>query len=155
MIEKKTVEAIAEDYLKNTDLFPIEIEIQPGNRIVVVIDSDESVSIDDCIALTKHIESKLDRDIEDYELEVGSAGISQPFKIQRQYIKNLNKEVEVLLKEGKKLSGILKEADSDKIVLTIEKQVRPEGAKRKVTVEEDLTFNYNEIKYTKNIIRFK
>ena len=153
MIEEVFVKAIVEDFLKDTDKFPVEVEINPGNRIVVEIDSDSGVSIDDCIRLTKYIESKLDRDVEDYELEVGSAGIGQPFKLLRQYKKNIGKEVEVLTKKGEKLSGVLKDADKDKFVLTIEKQVKPEGAKRKVTIKEDLTFTYDGIKYAKYIIR--
>jgi ribosome maturation factor RimP len=155
MIEKSVVKAIVEDFLRDSDNYPVTIEVKPGNRIVVEIDNDHSVSIDDCIALNRFIESRLDRDIEDYELEVGSAGISQPFKLLRQYKKNIGKEVEVLLKNKKKQEGLLKEADENQIILTIEKQVKPEGAKRKITVEEDLIFTYDEIKYTKNIIRFK
>jgi ribosome maturation factor RimP len=120
----------------------------------VEIDSDTSVSIDDCVALSRHIESFLDRDVEDYELEVGSAGISQAFRVLRQYKKAIGQEVEVLLKTGKKQTGILKAADEEQITLTIEKQVKPEGAKRKMTVPEDWTATYSEIKYTKNKIKF-
>ncbi|GHV22015.1 ribosome maturation factor RimP [Bacteroidia bacterium] len=155
MIDKSTVKQHVEEYLKGSDIFPVDIEIRPGNIISVEIDNDKGISIDDCVALTKYIESKLDRDVEDYELEVGSAGISQPFKILRQYIKNIGNEVELLTKAGKKLTGILKNADENGIILTIEKQVKPEGAKRKITVEEDLDFKYEEIKYTKYSIRFK
>jgi ribosome maturation factor RimP len=155
MIEKSVVKEIVDDFLRDSNNYLVDIEVNPGNTIVVEIDNDQSVSIDDCIALTRFIESRLNRDIEDYELEVGSAGISQPFKLLRQYKKNTGKEVEVLLKDGKKYAGLLKDADENRLVLTVEKQVKPEGAKRKITVEEDLAFTYNEIKYTKNIIRFK
>ena len=155
MIDKEIVRQIVEDFTKESENFLVSVDVKPGNIIVVEIDSDGSVGIDDCIALNKFIESKLDRDIEDYELEVGSAGISQPFKILRQYRKNIGNEVEVLTKAGKKLQGILKDANEQNIALTIEKQVKPEGAKRKITVEEDLTFTYDEIKYTKYLIRFK
>ncbi len=155
MINKEIVRQTAEDFIQGTELFLVSVEVKPGNTIVVEIDSDHSVSIDDCIALNKFIESKLDRDSEDFELEVGSAGISQPFKILRQYQKNIGNEVEVLTKSGKKLQGILKDANPENMVLTIEKKEKPEGSKRKITVEEDLTFAYEEIKYTKYLIRFK
>jgi ribosome maturation factor RimP len=155
MIEKSVVEEIVNEFLKNSDNYPVEIKVNPDNRIVVEIDSDRSVSIDDCIALNRFIESHLDREKEDYELEVGSSGIAQPFKLLRQYKKNVGKEVEILLKNGKKQTGVLKEVDENQLILTVEKQVKPEGAKRKVTIEEDLTFSYDEIKQTKNIIRFK
>ena len=155
MVDKEIVKKIVDSHLSGTDKYLVDIAVHPDNRIVIEIDGDELISIDDCIALTKYIESNLDRDIEDYELEVGSAGISQPFKILKQYKKNIGNEVEVLLKTGMKHSGILKDADEEKIVLTITKQVKPEGAKRKITVEENLSFAYNEIKHTKYIIRFK
>ncbi|MDR3062132.1 MAG: ribosome assembly cofactor RimP [Dysgonamonadaceae bacterium] len=155
MIDKSTVQQHVEEYLKESDIFLVDIEIRPGNIISVEIDHDKGISIDDCVVLTKYIESKLDRNIEDYELEVGSAGISQPFKILRQYIKNIGNEVELLTKVGKKQTGILKDANENGIILTIEKQEKPEGAKRKITVEEDLDFKYEEIKYTKYSIRFK
>ena len=93
--------------------------------------------------------------MEDYELEVGSAGITSPFKVLRQYIKNIGNEVEMLLKSGVKLTGVLKAADEQGLVVTVEKQVKPEGAKRKMTVDEDLSYTYEEIKYTKYLIRFK
>jgi ribosome maturation factor RimP len=155
MVDKGIVRQHVEAYLKSLDIFLVDIEIRPGDVISVEIDCDKGISIDDCVALTKYIESKIGHDIEDYELEVGSAGISQPFKILRQYIKNIGNEVEILTKAGKKLTGILKNADESRIILTIEKQVKPEGAKRKITVEEDLDFRYEEIKYTKYSIRFK
>ena len=152
-MDKTLVAEIVENYLKNSDKYLIDVKLEPGDRVVVEIDGDTPVSIDDCIALTRHIESQFDRDAEDFELEVGSAGISQPFKVLRQYRNAVGREVETLLKTGKKYSGILKAANENAIVLTVTKQIKPEGAKRKTTVEEDLSFDYNEIKYTKNIIR--
>jgi len=155
MIETVKVREIVDKYLDGTDKYLVDIEISPDNKILVEMDSDQAISIDDCVALTCHIESQLNREEEDYELEVGSAGISQAFKVLRQYIKNIGKEVEVLLKTGMKYAGILKEADEQHILLIVEKQVKPEGAKRKITVKEELRFDYSEIKYTKYIIRFK
>jgi ribosome maturation factor RimP len=155
MIEKTIVTGIVGEFLENSSLFLVDVEIKQGNIIVVEVDSEKTVSIDDCVALSRYIESKLDRETEDYELEVGSAGIGQAFKTLRQYLKNVGNEVEVLTKSGQKLTGILKAADKDSFVLTIEKQVKPEGAKRKVKVEEDLTFRYDEIKKTNYLIRFK
>jgi ribosome maturation factor RimP len=155
MIEKVVVQEIAEEFLKDSENYLVDIDVKSGNVIVVEIDNDLAVSIDDCVALNRFIESRLDRDIEDYELEVGSSGVSQPFKHFRQYKKNTGKEVEVLLKNGKKQSGKLKDATENQFIITVEKQVKPEGAKRKTTVDEDLVVAYDEIKYTKNIIRFK
>lgn len=155
MIDKALITDIVEDYLISSDIFLVDIAIRPSNIIIVEIDSVEGVSIDNCIALSKHIESKLDREEDDFELEVGSAGITSPFKIPRQYQKNIGNEVEVLSKDGRKLSGILKSNDSEGFVLTLTKMVKPDGAKKKIAVEEDLSFKYDEIKYTKYLIRFK
>lgn len=155
MIRKEEIVRVVEEVLSGSDKYLVDVVINPGNLIVVEIDSDEAVTIDDCAELSRYIESKFDRDTEDYELEVGSAGITSPFKVLRQYRKNIGKEVEVLLKAGVKLTGVLKSADETGITLVVEKQVKPEGAKRKVTVQEDRFYTYDEIKYTKYLIRFK
>lgn len=155
MIGKDIVKKIVEEYLKDSDRYLVDLHISDDNRIVIEIDSEKGISIDDCISLTKHIESVLNRDEEDYELEVSSAGITSPFKHIRQYRKNIGNEVEVLSKDGKKHKGVLKTVDEDTFSIAIEKQVKPEGAKKKITVEETTTFSYAEIKYTKYIIRFK
>ena len=97
----------------------------------------------------------MNREEEDYELEVGSAGIGQPFKVLQQYLIHVGKEVEVLTHEGKKMEGILKEANEETFTVTVQKKVKPEGAKRPKLVDEDMTFTYEEIKYTKYLISFK
>jgi len=155
MIDKDYIVTLVEEYISNTNAFLVEVNIRPGNIIVVEIDSDEGVSIDNCITLSKYIESNLDRDKEDFELEVGSAGITSPFKIPRQYQKNIGNEVEVLTKKGQKVSGILSECNERAFTVVVTKLVKPEGAKRKVPVEEKFSFEYEEVKYTKYQIRFK
>jgi ribosome maturation factor RimP len=155
MIDKKLIEDIVNGYLERTNYFLVEVKVSPENAITVEVDSDDTVAIDDCAAISRHIESQLDRDREDFELEVGSTGISSPFRTVRQYRKNIGKEIEVLTRAGKKLTGILKSADDNGFVLTVEKQIKPEGAKRKVKIEEDLTFHYEEIKKANYLIRFK
>ena len=155
MIEKNLVKNIVEAHIDDTDMFLVDVIVKPGNVIVVEIDSEQGIGIDDCATLSRKIEAALDRDNEDFELEVGSAGITSPFKILRQYQKNIGNEVEVLSKDWRKLSGMLKDANEANFTLTITKKVKPEGAKRKMDVEEDLIFGYDEIKYTKYLIRFK
>ncbi len=154
-MEKEKIVKLIEEKLSDSDNYLVDVLIKPGNLIVVEIDNDKAVSIDDCVELSRYIESKVDRDVEDYELEVGSAGITSPFKVFRQYQKNVGKEVEVLLRTGVKLTGVLKSADENGIIITVEKQIKPEGAKRKVKVEEDQSYTYEEIKQTKYLIRFK
>jgi len=154
MIDKNEVAKAAETFLKTTECYLVEVLVSPDNQIVVEIDSDRSVGIDDCAALSRYIEERFDRDAEDYELEVGSAGITSPFKIARQYVKNTGNEIEIMLKSGGKFTGVLKSADDDGIVVSVAEMRKAEGAKRKTTVYEDKPFSYKEIKYAKNIIRF-
>ena len=155
MIDRNVVSGIVNEWLEDKDYFLVDVSVSPDDKIVVEIDHAEGVWIDDCVELSRFIESKLDREQEDYELEVGSAGIGQPFKVLKQYLIHIGKEVEVLTKEGKKLEGVLKEANEENMTLTIRKKVKPEGTKRPKMVEEDMTYTYNDIKYTKYLISFK
>lgn len=155
MIEKSIVRQLVEEKLASTDYYLVDVIVKPDNLIVVEIDNNEGVCIDDCAALSRYIEECLDREAEDYELEVGSAGITSPFKVLNQYIKNVGNEVEVLLKTGIKLAGVLASADKDGIVIAVEKQVKPEGSKRKMTIQEEQSYRFDEIKYTKYLLRFK
>ncbi len=155
MIEKKIVCQIVEDWLEDKDYFLVEVVVSADNRIVVEIDHVEGVWIEDCVELSRFIESKLNREEEDYELEVGSAGIGQPFKVLQQYYSHIGCEVEVLLKDGRKLAGVLKNADEEKFVVAVQKKVKTEGMKRPKLVEEEETFAYNDVKYTKYLISFK
>ena len=155
MIEKEFLIRQTEDFLKDSDNYLVDVILNSGNVISIEIDNDNGVNIDDCVELSRYIESKLNRDEEDFELTVGSVGLTSPFKKLRQYQKYLGSEVEVLTKKGQKLSGVLKSSDDDKFTVTISKKVRVEGAKRKTEVSEDLQFCYDEVKYTKYLIRFK
>ena len=139
MISKNVVEGIVNEWLEDKEYFLVDVAISLDNKIVVEIDHAEGVWIDDCVELSRFIESKLNREEEDFELEVGSAGIGQPFKVLKQYLNHVGREVEVLTKEGKKMEGILKEADAEKFVVTVQKKVKPEGAKRPKLVDEVIT----------------
>lgn len=155
MIAKESVCQIVNEWLEGKEYFLVEVTISPDNKIVVEIDHKEGVWIEDCVELSRYIESRLDRDKEDFELEVGSAGIGQPFKVLQQYINHMGSDVEVLTQDGRKLTGVLKEANEQHFVITVKKKVKEEGAKRPKMVDEDLTFAYDEIKYTKYLISFK
>ena len=155
MIDKAKLIDVINASIEGGELFLVDVTVSRDNNIVVEIDSMDSVSIDDCANLTRAIESNFDREVEDYELEVGSAGLTSPFKVKQQYDKYMGEEVEVLTKDGKKLKGTLKEAGDETFTVGISKKVKPEGAKRPVEVIEDETFNYSEIKYTKYLIQFK
>ena len=109
MIDRNVVSGIVNEWLEDKEYFLVDVSVSPQDKIVVEIDHAEGVWIDDCVELSRFIESKLDREQEDYELEVGSAGIGQPFKVLQQYQNHIGREVEVLTCEGSKLEGVLKE----------------------------------------------
>jgi ribosome maturation factor RimP len=122
---------------------------------VVEIDHADGVWIEDCVELSRHIEEHLDREKEDFELEVGSAGLGQPFKVVQQYINYIGKEVEVLDADGKKTKGILKSVDGNDFTVTTQQKVKLEGKKRPEIVDVDKNFQMDKVKYTKYIISFK
>ena len=155
MIDKEFLIIQANEFLLGSDNYLADVIINSGNVISVEIDNDNGVDINDCVQLSRHLESKLNRDEEDFELTVGSVGLTEPFKSLRQYQKYIGEEVEVLTKKGQKLSGVLTSASEDEFIVTISKKAKLEGAKRKTEVNEELHFNYDEIKYTKYLIRFK
>lgn len=155
MIDKNIVRNLVEEWLEDKEYFLVDVMVDANNKVVVEIDHAEGVWIEDCVELSRFIESRMDRDAEDYELEVGSAGIGQPFKVVQQYINHVGQEVEVLTKEGKKLVGVLKDANDSQFVVSVPTKVKEEGAKRPKLVDIDETFTYDNIKYTKYLISFK
>jgi len=147
MISEKFIRDLANSHLEGTDRFVVSVAVKPDNRIRIFIDSDTFVLIEHCIVLSKFIESNLDRGVEDFELNVSSSGLDQPYKLPRQYEKNIGREVSVLLKDNKKLEGTLVAADTESFdikVITKEKKVITE------TVHK---FLYPDIKETKEIIK--
>lgn len=155
MIDRNVVQNIVEEWLEGKDYFLVEVTVSPDDKIVVEIDHAEGVWIEDCVELSRFIESRLNREEEDFELEVGSAGIGQPFKVLQQYINHIGMEVETLTREGEKLCGVLKDADEQGFVLTVPRRIKVEGSKRPKVVEEDRAFTYEDVKHTKYLISFK
>ena len=151
----KLEQKLVDEWLQDQEYFLVDIEISPDNRIVVEIDHADGVWIEDCVALSRYIEERLSRDDEDYELEVGSAGLGQPFKVPQQYVNFVGKEVEVLDADGKKVKGILKAVDGNDFTVGVEEKVKVEGKKRPVKQEVDHVFQMDKVKYTKYIISFK
>lgn len=155
MIDKNVVREIVEEWLKDKEYFLVDIEISADDNIVVEIDHADGVWIEDCVSLSRFIEERLDREEEDYELEVGSAGLGQPFKVRQQYVNFVGKDVEVLTLEGKKLQGVLKSVDGDNFTISVKEKVYLEGKKRPVMDDVDYTFAMDGVKYTKYLISFK
>ena len=154
MLDAKEIRSFIEKELEGTEYFLVDLQVKPDNQIEVEIDSDSPVSIEECEKLTRAIEGEFDRDKEDYTLEVGSAGITSPFKVKRQYMKYLGQEVEVVKKDGKKLTGMLKAANDDNFTVVSKEKVKRPESKRPVMEEVENTFGYDEVKQTKYILKF-
>ena len=155
MIDKKVVVTAVEEWLKENDYFLVDVMFAEGDKIVVEIDHADGVWIEDCAELSRFLQEKLGEELGEYELEVGSAGIGQPFKVQQQYVNYIGEEVEVLDLEGKKITGVLKSVDGENFVVTVTEKQKLEGKKRPVMVEVDKTFNMKQVKYTKYLLNFK
>ncbi|MBA3705482.1 MAG: ribosome assembly cofactor RimP [Bacteroidetes bacterium] len=154
MITIEKVRKLAEEKIAESTNFIVDISIRPGNNITILLDNEAGVSISDCVAMSRHIESSLDREIDDFELNVMSPGLTEPFKILRQYTKNIGKQVDVLTKENKKLTGKLISVKEEGIVLEIKSKERIEGKKAKQIVINNINLTFNQIKQTKVVISF-
>jgi len=147
MISEQLINDLTTQHLEGTDRFIVSISVKPDNRIRIFIDSDTGVLIEHCIELSKFIESKLNREIEDFELNVSSSGLDQPYRLSRQYIKNIGREVDVVLKDNTRISGTLIAADEQSF------SIKQTSKVKKVITETTHTFLYTDIKETKEIIK--
>lgn len=161
MIDKELLTRTVADAIVGTDLFVVDIKVNPANEIIVEIDSTTGVDIDTCSAITRKIEEVFDRDVEDYQLEVGSAGITSDFKVRAQYDKNVGNDVELLTRDGRKLYGVLTEvaegeATDRDVDFTVEVlvKVKEPGAKRPVVKQEAIKLNSNDCKYVRYDLKF-
>jgi len=153
MILRENIIRLVEDNFAGTGLFLVDVSVSPSNKIIVLVDTDAGITVEECIELSRHIENSLDRDREDFELEVSSPGLSQPFKVHRQYIKNVGRELTVLTSGNEKIKGKMLSADS----LGIELEtllVKKTDKKKKITEQEIIRLAYDQIKCAKVVISF-
>ena len=148
MIDKQLLTKTIEQAIEGTSIFIVDVKINPGNAIVVENDSPENIALDTCATITRKIEATFDRDVEDYEHEVGSAGLTAPFKVKGQYLKNIGNEVEVLTRDGRKMQGVLTAVGDDEFTIEVAKKVKDPGAKRPSIVMEPETL---KIDITKSV----
>lgn len=154
MIDKKELQAFVEDQLKDTEYFLTDLKVSPANEITVEIDSFTPGDIEECVNLTRAIEEAFDRDVEDYELEVGTAGLTSPLKVKRQYDKYVGQDLEVLTADGRKLHGMLRKVDDDGIILSTQQKVKKEGSKKPVIETIDIELPFSIIKRAAYDLKF-
>lgn len=152
MISKDDIRAFVEEFLGGKDLFVVDVKVTPTNEIDIEIDSPAGVDIDDCVAISKAVEDAFDREKEDYELTVGSCGLTTPFKVVRQYQMHAGDPVEVLARDGKKYRGTLEAAEDEEFTLIVAEKVKEEGSKRPVIKDVAYRFTYDEVKSTKLLL---
>ncbi|HEX3007906.1 MAG TPA: ribosome assembly cofactor RimP [Bacteroidales bacterium] len=154
MIDKAKIDYFLNEILEGTDLFLVDLTVKPSNKIIIEIDSLQGVTIDECAHVSSTLETKLNRNVEDFDLEVSSPGLGLPFKVKQQYQKNVGNQVSVLMKSGDKYTGKLLEAHNSGLKVEIKEKMKVEGKKKPevVVVEKELLFN--DIKITKAIINF-
>ncbi|MCL2414116.1 MAG: ribosome assembly cofactor RimP [Bacteroidales bacterium] len=125
MINEQTIQNLIDEKLSGTDVFLVEFRVKTDNKIRVFIDSERGITIDDCVALSRHIEGNLDREQEDFGLDVSSAGLDLPLRVPRQFKKNVGRTVHVIMNDGIEIKGKLTEATDEDF------QVLPEIKKKK------------------------
>lgn len=150
MVEKQSIQGLVEEFIKGTGLFLVAVKVSSSNKITVLADKNEGITIDECAAIHKHIEKSLDRDKEDFELQVSSPGLDLPFVVIEQYLKNEGKKIEVVDNEGYKHFGKLKNVTEGGFELETEMKI-----KGKTKELKDISFNLDQIKSTRVILTIK
>jgi ribosome maturation factor RimP len=150
MIDKDRIEDLIGQYIKGTGIFRVAVKVSSSNRITVLADKKEGITIDECAAIHRHIEKNLDRNIEDFELQVSSPGLDMPFAVTEQYFKNEGRKVDVVDVNGEKFTGILKNVTEGGFELIVEQKLKGKSKELK-----DISFNYDQVKSTRENIQVK
>jgi ribosome maturation factor RimP len=154
MISIEKIKELLARKIEGTGIFLVDVIISQGNRITVYLDKTEGISLDECVGLNRYLNANLDRDIEDYELEVSSPGLGSPFKVKEQFEKNMGKDVEVQLNSGEKLTGKLLSFSGHEMELEV--LIREEkGKKGRKLIPKIIKIVLEQVKSTKRVISFK
>jgi ribosome maturation factor RimP len=150
MIEKNKIEKIVNEFIKGTGIFLVAVKVSNSNRISVLADTMKGITLDECVALHRYVEKQLDRKTGDFELQVSSPGIDMPFGVIEQYYKNEGKKVEVVDNDGMKFTGKLKNVTIGGFELETEVRIKGKGPEQK-----DISFNFEQVKSTKEVLVIK
>ena len=154
MTEKTKIENLVKEYINGKGLFLVAVRISATGKITVLVDRKEGITIEECAELSRFIGKSLDRDVEDYELQVSSPGLDMPFLVLQQYYKNEGRQVEVIATDGEKYKGVLKNVTDGGFELETGAKERS-GSKDKPVVLKDISFNYEQVKSAREIVTFK
>jgi len=151
LYSREKIESVLKPVLEQSDLFMVDLSIGGNNNIKILIDSEDGISVEQCVKVSRYLESELDRDKEDFELMVSSPGVGQPFKVFRQYLQNIGRTVEVTTNRGEQFTGELLEADEQAILLRTEKDIK--SGKKKIKQTEEKRISFVEIRSARVIIK--
>ena len=154
MAEKERIVELVKGQLTE-NMFLVDVIVNPSNSIQVLVDSLNGVTIDECVKISRYLEQQLDRDKEDFSLEVSSPGLTEPFKVREQYLKNTGRNVKILTITGDEMNGELKEATDDFVVIVQKKKEKVEGYKKKQLIIKENKLKYEDIRSAKIIVTFK
>lgn len=153
MISAREIAQVVEKFIAGSDLFLVDVSVTPSNEIEVLVDKPDGLGIEECVNISRAVEVAFDREKEDFELTVGSPGLSEPLKVLPQYQKLLGKEVEILLKSGTKFVAKLLDVSAEKVTVEYTKMELVEGKKRKQAVAHTQELKYDECKWVKAYIK--
>ena len=154
MITQAQIKKLVTDKIEDTDQFMVSVEVKPGNNIQVEVDSMSGIGVQEFMAISRHIEGSLDREIEDFSLRVSSPGVGEAYKVLDQYKKNVGRKVKVKTNDDRELVGELISFDDEQICVKTKERKKVEGKKSKQVVEEDITIRLRNIKKTNTEISF-
>lgn len=146
MISPNELTQIVNEHIAGHDAFIVTVAINEGNSIVIELDSKNGLDMDLCANINHALQTHFGEELDNYDLEVGSVGLTTPLKTLQQYQNVVDEKVEVVTKEGKKLKGVMKEANETNFTIEIEQMVKLEGAKRKTLQKQNITLSYDDVK---------
>ena len=150
MIEKNKIEKLVAEFINGTGLFLVAVKVSSSNRIMVLVDTMNGITIDECVTLHHQLEKSLDHNIEDFELQVSSPGLDTPFGVIEQYYKNEGEKVEVTDVEGGRVAGKLRNVTSGGFEL--ETEVKVKGKTREI---KEISYNFDQVKSTRVVLTIK
>jgi ribosome maturation factor RimP len=153
MIDRTIIEKLVKEFINGTEIFLVAVRISSSGKITVLADRKEGITIDECVAINRFIEKNLNRDEEDYELQVSSPGLDMPFLVKQQYYKNEGRRIEVVDSAGNKHSGVLKNVTDGGFELETEVKAKIKGKGKSIEIK-DVSFNYDQVKSAREIETF-
>ena len=154
MIKKEDIEKIVADSVDGTDAFLVDVSVKPGNLIRVFVDDPSGISLDECVRISRAVESSLDREAEDFDLQVSSPGLDNPLIVLPQYIKNIGRELKIETQGKEKYTGELLEADEEGIKINAKIRIKEKGSKKSNTGFQLVELKFDDIKSAKVNLQF-